>query len=462
MKKILLVLFVLCAASFAQNAVSKDSRLVRIEKIYRNLEYNTTSFNDLKQTWIVTDPVFVREIFNKFVVHNALKLGGRKPTVTEIEANAESIYEGDVFIDLRKRFYDDEVEMIRFFKEHRNFQDTSDYFFDPIFDYVSIRDILGEKLYNDLKSQAYALNDITKTSFDYKPAYNFDIYLHLLDPEVMFWNATTNNRNKYLVSVFGKWGTDRTGLPGWYASDYIMGFKLQYEDSLVNNKEEITYSGEFGVGIPAAQPDLGVDTNFSGRKLKHSGTPLYMKFVGKPFKSVWEPIEDMELQAAIQFSIGTQNAADFNLPMFSTFYSTRNYFDFFFKQNNITRLSDFGNLGAGFGVSAFDTKFYQIVPGATSPRLINGPTKNGFKYALNTEATLSNEGSVLSHNLTLQLNYNFSEKLVLFGVKFSAMVSNTVGFDIRIVSPILAGASVIPAYRSDTYLVFSPIIRINY
>lgn len=462
MKNTIYFLLLLATVSFSQGTLSSDSKVSRIQKIYRNLEYNTTSFNDLKQTWIVTDPVFVREIFNKFVVHNALRVNGRKPTAAEIEENAEYIYNGDVFIDLRRRFYDDEIEMIRFFRERKHYIDSSEYFFDPILDFVSIKDILGEKLYNDLKSQSYALNDITKTFFDSKPAYNFNIWLHLLEPEVMFWNATTNNRNKYLVSLFGQWGNERIGLPGWYHPDYVMGFKVAYEDSLVNNKEVISYTGMVGVGIPAQQPDLGIDTGFGGRKLIHTATPFFLKFVGKPFGPVWSGIADWELQSTFLFSIGVNKAADFNYTDTTKFYSTRNYIDIFFKKNDITRLSDFGTLSAGFGFSAFDTKLYEFIPNATNLAVLQGPDKNGFKFALNTEATLANEGSVLSHNFTLQLNYNFSEKLVLFGVKFSALISNTVGFDLRIVSPILAGAKTLPAYRSDTYLVFSPIIRINY
>ena len=38
-------------------------KIKRLEKIYRNLEYNTIAFNDLKNKWYVTDPIYVREIF---------------------------------------------------------------------------------------------------------------------------------------------------------------------------------------------------------------------------------------------------------------------------------------------------------------------------------------------------------------------------------------------------------------
>lgn len=463
MKKITTLVFLaLSFAVFGQSTPTLDAKQQRINKIYRNLEYNTTSFNDLKQTWIVTDPVFVREVFNKFVVHNSLKISGKKPTVKELEEKAEYIYNGDVFIDLRRRFYDDEIEIVRFFKEGRNSVDSTDYYFDAVHDYVSIREILGDKTYNELKSQAYALNDITKSFMDYKPAYNFSIYLSLLEPEVMFWSATTNNRNKYLLSAMGRWGNDRIGLPGWYSSDYIIGLKVAYEDSLVNNKQSISYSGEIGLGVPAKQPDLGTDPTFVRRKLLHSGTPLYMNFVSKPFKPVWEEIADMELQVKASFTLGVDRASDYHFAARDSFYSTRNYFDIFLRQSNISRLSDFGNFYAGFGVSAFDIKSYLYVPPIQTLSVVNNTDKNGFKFAINTEAGLQNEGTVLTHNLGISLNYNLSEKLILFGVKFNFLVSNTLGFDFRVVSPIMAGAKVLPGYRSDTYMVFSPIFRINY
>ena len=155
MKNTIAIILLSAVSLFAQSTTSPEavaSRLERVEKIYRGLEYNTTSFNDLKQKWIITDPTYIREIFNRFVVKNALRINGRKPTLAEIDKNAQYIYDDNVFVDLRRRFYDDEIEVIRFFKEPKMATvDSSDYFFDQVQDYIFIKDILGNELYQDMK-----------------------------------------------------------------------------------------------------------------------------------------------------------------------------------------------------------------------------------------------------------------------------------------------------------------------
>lgn len=464
MNKLFLLLSLLTISVFGQSGeVPKDPKAARLESIYRNLEYNTTSFNDLKQKWIVTDPVFVREIFNRFVVKNALRINGRKPTLNQLEQYAYHIYAGNVFIDLRRRYYDDELELIRFFKEERAASsDSSDYFFDGITDFVFIKDILGDELYVDLKKQIYAYNDITKSYFDNKPAYNFDIYLHLTEPEVMFWSATTNNRNKYLVSFIGRWGNDHISLPGWYASDYIFGLKLNYVDSLINNRPAKTYIGEFGIGIPTVQPDLGFDPEFTGRRLWHSGSSFYFKFIGSPLGLIWEPLSDIELNATGYFSLGENRSTDFKIPTITKFYSQRNYFDLFFRKNDLTTFSDLGAVFVGGGFSAFDVKYFGLNPAIPTLSLEKSTEGNGFKYGVSAEAGVKNDGGLLSHMLGMMLNYNITEGLGYFGFKLNFMITNSVGFDFKVMSALQFSDSGLPKYRSESYVVFSPVIKINY
>lgn len=463
MRQFLIFLLLLLALPLFGQSESETTKLSRLQKIYRGLEYNTASFNDLKRTWIVTDPVFVREIFNKFVVKNALRFNGKKPTLQMVEEEAKSIYDGDVFIDLRKRYYDEEIEILRFYKESRKAGfDTAVYFFDPVHDFVFIKEILGEDLYNDLKKQGYALNDITKSFFDYKPGYNFEAYFHLTEPELMFWSTTTSARNKYLLSAIGRWGNEHVSLPGWYHPDYILGFKVNYIDSLESNKTGYTYIGELGIGIRSVQPDLGFDDNLTGRLLEHTGTPLYFKFKGKPLGEITPELEDIELNLTGLFTVGTNKADAFVWEKPTNFYSTRNYFDLFFSWNNLTRLSDLGGIDAGVGISAFDVKYYAYDPLKPTISEIGAPVKTGFKFALVGEGTLANVGSLLTHSLSLQMSYNLSEQLVFAGVKFKFLVSNTFGFDFRVLTPIKVGGGSALPYRADTYMVISPVFRINY
>lgn len=466
MKKLIAIILLSAVSLFAQSTTSPEavaSRLERVEKIYRGLEYNTTSFNDLKQKWIITDPTYIREIFNRFVVKNALRINGRKPTLAEIEKNAQYIYDDNVFVDLRRRFYDDEIEVVRFFKEPKMATaDSSDYFFDPVQDFIFIKDILGNELYQDMKKQMYALNDITKTSFDYKPAYNFNIYMHLYHPEVMFWSTTTDNRNKYFVSAFGNWGNDHIALPGWYFPDYIAGFKMAYADSIVNSLPDVTYAIEAGIGIPAIFPDLGLQDNGSQRKLENSGTGFFLKGSGKFLKGLSSDLSDLNISVESYFSIGTKSGSDLKKPLGSRFFSTRNYVDLFLLEDNILKLSDWGAFYAGLGGSAFDVKYYEVTSFNDAPSLTSSKFENGFRYSITSEFGLHNTGGLLSHNVGILMNYNLSEETAYLGMKTSLMISNVIGVEFKIMTPIRMSSVPQPAYRPDTYLVFSPIIRINY
>ena len=109
MKKKIILLAVLLpifsAALLAQS--SPADKLNDLEHIYSNLEYKTTAYNDLKAKWYVTDPLLVRNAFNKFVVQNALRVDGKVISNSEVETKAREIFDGNVLISVRKRYYDD-------------------------------------------------------------------------------------------------------------------------------------------------------------------------------------------------------------------------------------------------------------------------------------------------------------------------------------------------------------------
>ncbi|GMU85665.1 MAG: hypothetical protein AMXMBFR48_09070 [Ignavibacteriales bacterium] len=459
--KVLFVFLFLASFISAQDFLA-EQKMNRIQKIYDNLEYNTTAFNDLKKTWIVTDPVYVREIYNKFVVKNGLKIRGKKPTMQELRLKSNDIYEGDVFIDVRKRYYDGEIELLRFFTESPNREsDTSDYFFDEVYDFVYIREILGVELYEDLKKQFYALNDITKTLYDFNYQYNFDIYLHLLEPEMMVWNLTTNARNKYLVSLFGKWGIDRAAMPGWYYPDYYSGVRLKYSEYIVNTVPKTTYLVELGFGIPAKQFSMGDANPLNARRLSHSGTNIYMHFIGSPLGMITPELKDVELDIEGSFALSEDTPDDVKNTDSLYFFSNRNYFTLTALYPALLDFGTAGKLKAGGGFGLYDIKRYLSVPG--TPLLEAFPTNipGNFRWMLGAEAHLEGDGAIISHKISTLFHYNFNDGNGFLGLKFFVMVTNSVGFDFKMFSPLQFSGS-LPNYRNDSYFVFSPVIRINY
>ncbi|MBD3410145.1 MAG: hypothetical protein GF419_08070, partial [Ignavibacteriales bacterium] len=102
--RLLILLFFLATPSlFAQ-----DELIAELEKIYQSLEYNTIAYDDLKNRWLLSDPKLIREIYNRFVVKGALRREGEKVSIDEIKERTQDIYRGEIVIELRKRYYDDE------------------------------------------------------------------------------------------------------------------------------------------------------------------------------------------------------------------------------------------------------------------------------------------------------------------------------------------------------------------
>ena len=100
------------------------------------------------------------------------------------------------------------LNFLPLFPEKELQSENPNYLFDPIKDGFLLRDVVGEKVYDKIKSQGYFYSSLTKTNYDTKNGYFYDIYLNALEPHLMYWNTTSAARNKYLVYAFGKWGSD--------------------------------------------------------------------------------------------------------------------------------------------------------------------------------------------------------------------------------------------------------------
>ncbi len=190
---ILVSFFTLNDSYFCQSADSLSVEIKTLEKIYSGLEYNTTAFDDLKLKWIINDPVLVREIYNRFIVKNAIRINGSKIDLDTLSELSEPVFSGNALITARKRYYDNEIEEFSFIHSSDIDKDSPIPIFDPVKDGFYLKEIIGKKLYTKIQNQEYFYRDITKDEFDTEAGYYFDIDLNLLNPNLMFWSTTSKN-----------------------------------------------------------------------------------------------------------------------------------------------------------------------------------------------------------------------------------------------------------------------------
>lgn len=459
MKKIILSSILLIC--FSKVIFSQTEEAAELKRIYESLEYNTIAFDDLKKKWLISDPMFIREIYNRFVVKNALRINSQSVTIDIIKDRSQNIYDGTIYIDLRKRYYDDEIEFFAFLPESEVQKDKPNYLFDPITDGYHLRDILGEKIYQKLQEQSYQFSDITKEYFDSKPGYLFDIKINILEPEVMYWSTTSSERNKYLLSAIGKWGHDLILLPGWYSNSYILGSKITYYKNLSSNPQDYTYSITVGANMDAGRPYKGDRTQ---TQLRNSGQGVYFKLSGDPLKYLIEGWEDFHMDIEGQITISEYKRNEFFLRDSTRFNSIRNYFSVMLKKKNLFNLFDFGSFEAGLGISSADEHSYLFA--LRNANLVDlEPKKSGFnrfKHYVVADVGIARSGGLIQQNLNVLFGYNVQGGYGFFGAKAYVTLSDIIGFDVRFYSAFNSDSKKFPTWRPESYIVFSPVIRINY
>jgi len=449
-------------STFGKLFAQETSKIERAKLIYKNLEYNTSAYDDLKPVWNINDPLIVRHIFNKLVNKGVLTINGKKIDSENLRNKIDDIYKGRVFIELRKRYYDDEIEMLRLFTENTNQSGSSakDYFFDPIEDHLYIKSLLGEKTYEDIKARNYSHIELSKSEEYVHPGNNFDVYLHMMQPVVMFYTLKTNPRTTFLLSLFGNWGNDYLAYPGWYFPEYMAGIAVTYIDSQVIRKPTNPYKLYIGFGIDARQPEFEFNYDKYGKRLYKSGFSLYLKLSGAPLKMALPELDKLNLEIETMLSLSTYTAPDYGIDYISKFYSIRNYFVFHAEYKEFISLINFWFLSTGLGYATHDINHLYLNPALNDLSEINGDS--GFKHNIVVDATLSSIPGKLNHTLGVQINYNASDGYGYFGFKSKLMISKVFGFEFKYYKAYKGSTTPFPFYRLDNYLVFSPIIRINY
>lgn len=455
---VLTVLIIFKSTGFAQQNGQPSGEVEKLSLIYYNLEYNTIAYDDLKKKWIINDPVFVRDVYSRFIVNNALRIDGQPVTREILKQKSQQIFEGDVVIDVRKRYYDDEIEYFSFLPVSEIDKQEPDYLFDPVNDGFFLQQVIGNTLYTKIQEQSYFFSDITKESFYAKQGYYFDVYLNALEPQIMFWNTTSDFRNKYLLSYVGRWGNDEIFLPGHYLGEYFVGANITYHDVLSEDPLDYTYSVSLGVGFPSNIPFASTT---APSPLRKSSQTLYYYLSGNPFLYIfgWD---DWYWDIEGMFSFGEYDPQDFELETATDAYSVRNFLVSKIRVRKVLDLYNFGDLDIAFGVSTHDRHHYTVDP--SRKELIDlAPEEEFFDKFVHTffvEYIVSKGGGLLQYEITPTFGYNVNG-IGFFGAKAKFMLSSSFGFDIRYYGSFGYEETDVP-YRDDSYLVFSPILHINY
>jgi len=196
--------------------------------------------------------------------------------------------------------------------------------------------------------------------------------------------------------------------------------------------------------------------------LFHSGTNLYFKAQGNPLRLFWDDMLDIEVTLQGLLSLTQYKTKDFKINYLTQFYSQRNYMAFFIRKKELLNFSEVGALGVGLGISSYDIYHFLLDPDQIKLTDLETNNKGKFKNNLLAEVFISGEGGLLAHNISTLFSYDITESYGFLGFKMFFMLNNTIGFDFRYFTSYRFSTKPLPFYRSNSYLVFSPVIRINY
>jgi len=463
LKQVISVIALFCL-SFAISLKAQNNKEKEIEglaNLYTNLEYNTIAFNDLKKKWIVSDPLLVRDVFNRFVVKNALRRNGKELNSLQVKKIANDIQNGNVIIFLRKRYYDNQIEYFAFLPFSEIYKANPHPLADSVIDGFYLKNIIGNALYKKLQDKSYFYSTITKKIFETRAGYYFKVYLNLLRPEIMFWSTTSKKRNKYLVSFFGKWGNDNLMLPAYFLREYLFGLRITYFDVISTIPIEYTYKVSLGLGTPSnIQNPKQMPKNVNFFK---SGSNIYLGLSGQPFKQIFPNIHNLFIDLEFNYTLFDYKYEDYHVTKTLNFYSIKNYLTFKITKKEIFDFLGLGLFQASIGFSAHDLKTLQL--NSTKKEVVdlkpNLPFSENYQKYLLTSIGLFKFGGLMNYNFDIDYMYNLNDSYSYLGFDLEFLVSDNFGIDLRYYKG-LSNIEDTINWRKNYYFVFSPVIKINY
>ncbi|NOX67286.1 MAG: hypothetical protein GXO85_16185 [Chlorobi bacterium] len=454
LKTILLTLTI--ATSVYSQKIDTTKVFNELKGIYSNLEYNTSAFNNMKKRWIISDPELIRNISNRFIANNYVKLNGKNADAAFISYLNNEIYEGRVVISVRKRYFDDEIEYFAFIEASGNDSLKGEKpLFDPIISGFYLRTIIGDDLYNKILDQTYFYTDTSVKKYYTRDGYNFDLYFNLLNSHIMFWSTSSSYQNKYLLSLFEQWGSDEIYFPGWTFQQYFVGAQLTHYKKLSSDERNYTYYIGLGTGIEKIG---GVLDYTPPNPLLKSGDNIFLKLSS----SIFEKNMFLDFESMVTMNDFKKDHYDFD--SVTNFYSIRNYFSLKFRAIKLFDVGDLGQFEGSIGFSTYDMNYYQYDPNRSEiiDLIYYKDFLKRFNNTANLEFGISKIGGLLQHQIHLFIGIS-PDKYGFYGAKIKFMLSDTFGIDVRFAKSFgLETAKYNQPWRDDAYIVFSPVLRINY
>ncbi len=423
-----------------------------LDRLYQRINVNTSPFDADKERWVIIDPRTIKEVLVQLMSN--LPNTVAQDEVARILANSQRLAQwasaGELRIVCRKRYYDDEIEQIKF-ERHQSSAIES---LGVLEDFVLIENALGKQLYDKLKAERY------KERFSSVQGRRYDLYFHALDPEIMLW-STLPTHEWWRVSAIGRLGNDNLDLPFWFKGSIVAALKVSYiDDWTIRNRNYTAFSITAGIeepinfSVPGDPKERSANSLFKERKLHGSGSSVYLRGTYTPYKRRDSLDLDIVqyLECNFEMSLAVQEKEQYPVGIPPTFYSVRNYVTV------SAHLHHLGIFEVGVGLTWHDLHHISRVP--SPPKLIERiePTRRNVVPFI--EFGVAEEGSVLQYVITTNANYNASEGFGFFVVKSLLVLRNTFGIDLRYFKAFRTGK--LPPWHYDSYIAFSPLIHINF
>jgi hypothetical protein len=423
--------------------VHAGDRTGRLDTLYQQLiKHDASMFPP--ETWSVTDVRVIRELL--YQIRNSDRLS--RESTAPLPSTAEKVE-----VICYKRLGDDEIDELRLCYGEGNLRDTL-----AVCDAVLLRRVLGDQLYMTVRS----LRGTGEDRFDRDLARVTDLYLHPLRPSILLWSTQPRSASTYYaLSMFGRLGNDALNLPFWFRGSMIGGLSLAHIDrpSAVRDPDFAHYRVRFGIeepinfSVPQSNTQPSENSIFRERRLEGSGTAVYLQGSYAPWTNV--PFLGIDtagfIRLNLELSVAIEDKDTFSPRLPETFYSIRNYVSVLAE---VRRLGIF-NLGAG--LAWHDIHHFARDPVDNHASRID-PTRNNLLASL--ECGIAEDGGVLQYDIKTSIHFSLTDGYGYLMVKPVLMISNILGIEVTYFKSIRA--SRLPVWHYDSYLVFAPILRINF